>query len=286
MNGETKSERTVKHNKGSWKTSKIYSKTGLLCIETGRFYRQQGSRPEKYGHRKSFTWETKEEIEKVYEVDNISYDIPHYFINFSEEIVNEISSYIKSKDPLEQAQLERETFNKERSNEALKHHEETMEVLNDHFKDVLKEMTDEFSNILSKQSAQANMLQTVLKNQDEDKQIHCDTDSKLDAIHKNVQETQEVQNVILNSTYQIQEDISEIKTSQVEIFNSVVKHEDLEEMVKTEAEKYAVREELKAILKENDPTPSIKREIEKGAKNVRETVERTRTALERIGIRF
>lgn len=264
MEGQSKSERTVKRRDQNWKTSKIFCKTGVVLVETGQFYKKQNSHPEKYGHRRPFQWETQTEIETSYEVDSTAYETPSYLLIVNEELFKLIKNYIMSKDPFEQAKLEREHLSEKFSEETNKRYEEILKVVNDQFQELLGEMAHQYSSSLGNQDNHTALLETILQNQEEEKQSTTDINSKLDVIEKNVQETKETQNTIISSTTEIKEDISIIKNNQADICNGIVKKEELQIMVKHEADKYSVKNELKQILRDIDPGPSAKKEIEKG----------------------
>lgn len=274
MQGGAKSERTVKTKEKNWKTSKIYTKTGLFVAETGQFFKNKSTNPEKYGHRKSFQWETLEEIEKTFEVDTTPYEIPQYSLVLSEELIDDIRKYIMSKDPFEEAKLERENYNIKLLEVTSKDHDEVLHNLNEHFQEVLQEMADQFAVTKSQQETQITMLETVLQNQEEDKNSTVDINLKLDVIHKDVQDTKENQNVIINTTTEIKEDVTAIKATQMEIANSVVRHEEVEKMIKEEADKHKIGNELNRILRNNDPGPSIKKEVERSAENIKKEFNR------------
>lgn len=255
LEGDTKIDRTVKVKEKGWKTSDIFRKTGLVVLETSTFYKKQISQPEKYRHRKSFQWETNEEIEKTFEIDNTPYEIPKYVLTITEELLISVRSYILMKDPFGKEQLGRESDVEKLSDITTKQYEDLLQMLKDKYQEIIIEIQDNYSVIINNQKIQHSMLEIVLKNQDEDKRVSYNIGTKLELIHNDVIETNVNQVVIMSSTTEIKKDIDAIKEKQQELSEKEVMP--------------SLGNELRQILVKNDPGPSIKKEARRFEKKLR-----------------
>lgn len=267
MEGDSKSDRTVETDDTTWKVSKILEKVGLVNVETSVFYKKNGTHASKYGHRKPLQWETQEEIEKTYQVDNDHYEVPTYFLRPNNELVEQIRMYIISKHPIEDAKHDRERNTETISEESNKNYQEAIKILSEHFHDALEVIEQQFHTTLNFQKTHTAMLDTVLQNQDESKTTDGDIITKLDVIHTNVEKTNETQIVLMNVTIEIKEDVNAIKTNQEAIS---AKQENIEQKI----DERSLGNELREILRENDPGPSIKKEVERSVKKVEKEVKR------------
>lgn len=263
LEGGTKSDRTVKKDDENWKVTKMFTKTGLVIVETSTFYEKRNSNPKKYGHRKPFSWETQEEIGEHFKVDSNTYEVPKYFLNnIDETLVYDIRKYIMAKDPFEEAKMDRECNVEKLSEETIKQYEGVMHFLNEQFQGVLDEMSTQFCTTLNFQKTHTVMLDTVLENQEEAKIATTEISTTLENIQQTVEQTAGHQIALIDRTAEIQGDMDSIRESQTEMLE---RQNELRRVV----EERSLGNEVRQILKENDPAPKIKAEAKRFQKKLK-----------------
>lgn len=229
-------------------------KVGLVIVEKSVFYKKPNTHASKYGHRKPLEWETQEEIEKTYQIDDAVYEVPKYILCPTEDLVEEIRTYIMSKHPFENAQQDRECNTEKLSKETAEQYKETITFLTERFQDILEIMEEQFYTTLNFRKTHTATIDTGII-------------TKLEVIHTNVEKTNENQIVLRNVTLEIQEDVNAIKTNQGTISE---KQDNLQKTI----DERSLSNELRGILRKNDFVPSIKQECEKSVKKVEKEVKR------------
>lgn len=225
-------------------------------VENSVFYKKANTHASKYGHRKPFQWETQEEIEKTYEKDDTTYEVPTYFLRPTEDLVGQIGIYIILKNPFEAAKQDRQHNTEELLEESNNHYTEIIKMLSEQFEDVLDVMEQQFLTTLNFQKTHTSMLDTVLQNQDESKTTDSEMITKLKVIHTNVEKTNENQSVLINATSEIKEDVSAIKSNQEAVSERL-------QNVDKRLKENSLGNQLREIARKNDPGPSIKKEIKR-----------------------
>ncbi|XP_072397588.1 uncharacterized protein [Diabrotica undecimpunctata] len=247
------------------KTDKLYSKSGIYIPVRNLFYKNDHTKPEKYGYRKLFSWEDETEIMQTWTLDD-TLEKPVYTINVTDELLLSIKEYVMSKNRFEEAILARQKLSDEAKEDRQQKHEAALTMLKECYDKIISELENIQQKTLDMFKESTTLMEKVVENQEADKETKTVIITKLESAHSDILDTKGKQEDILKSNEDIKNNIVAIRTNQEELATSTLKHEDVESIVNVkvkEGAKDGVKEFISETLRKNDPGPTIKREVER-----------------------
>lgn len=258
--------KTVMKDEKKWKTCKLYGKAGIVIVEERTFFKNESSKTEKYGHRRLLPWENPEDIKKTWETET-GFEVPNYVLTVREDLLKVVRDYVMTKNPFEEAKLERENYSKEALEDRKVKHEEILKTFQEHFKELLEELELQYKFIVDSHCESKNFVVEISKSQGEEKVFHEEINTKLEEIKKNINDTK----VLIEHSEKIRKEssvVQEIPSASP----SVLTTEQVKEIVRTETNR-DLQTQIVGLVREklakNDPGPKIHKEIKRGLKKLR-----------------
>ncbi|KAJ8924468.1 hypothetical protein NQ315_007265 [Exocentrus adspersus] len=257
-----KEGKTVTTEENSWKTSKMYAKTGIVLVEEKAFYKKEGvSNTEKYGHRRLLPWETAEEVKADWQLET-GFEVATYTLSVEEDFFKLVRDYIMTKNPNEEAQLERENYSKEALEDRQAKHEEVLEAVQQHFSEVLGELQQQYQTIVENHREHKEIAVEAARNQNEDKVLHVEINTKLEEIKKNIDDTKALiernhKEVVVVAPELTIKDVQKIVQQEVNVEKEIINL-------------------VKDKLRKNDVGPRIHKEVDRTVGNVNKTLKNLR----------
>ncbi|KAJ8979775.1 hypothetical protein NQ317_002895 [Molorchus minor] len=238
--------RSVKNDDMVWKTSKMYTKTGIVIPEDNAFYKNKDCHTEKYGHRRMFPWENLDLIKSNWERQD-GLEIHNYILTGEEDLLNIVHDYVMTKNPYEEAKLEREKNHEELAADLQTKHEAVLSTFRGNFKEVLDELEEQYNIISGNHQENKELLVQVSQKQDDEKVLHIDIRRKLEKLtNQSIASSQNNREVLI-----------------VDHIQDIVKTETLNSMSDN------LTEVIKEKLRENDPGPRINREFKRNLTQIK-----------------
>lgn len=258
--------KAVMRDETKWKTCKLYRKAGIVIVEEQAFFKNEDSKTEKYGHRRLLPWEKREDIKEAWESEN-GFDVPNYVLTTREDLSKIIRDYIMTKNPFEEAKLERENYSKEALEDRNVKHEEVLKSFQEHFKELLQELEQQYKFIIDSHCESKNLVVDISKNQSQEMVFHEEINTKLEEIKKNIDDTR----VLIELSEKVRKENAVVQETP-STASSVLTKDEIKEIVREETSK-DLQKQIVHLVKEklakNDPGPKIHREIKRGLKKLR-----------------
>ncbi|CAG9839441.1 unnamed protein product [Diabrotica balteata] len=263
-----KEGKEVSSKLSKWKTCKLYSKVGIFITDSGLFYKNNYTNTQKYGYRKMFIWEDEDIIRKTWILDS-HFEIPKYTLKVSEDLLTDIKEYIMRKAPFEEAQLNRQKYHMDATEDRQVKHNQT--------KSLLETLTEQILKITIGTEQYKNLLDAVYKNQENSTKQQYQIVTKLELVHTDVIDSKEKQEILRRTSENLQNDIQELKSNHNEIATSLITVEEIEQLVKEQASQ-SVLTDLKEYagncIKSLNPSPLVKTGVEVVIPKIIEGVEK------------
>uniref|UniRef100_V5IA67 Uncharacterized protein n=1 Tax=Anoplophora glabripennis TaxID=217634 RepID=V5IA67_ANOGL len=259
-----KQGKTVVKDDTKWKTCKLYRKTGIVIVEEQTFFKNSNCKTEKYGHRRLLPWENPEDIKGTWESET-GFQVPNYMLTVKEDILKTVRDYIMTKNPFENAKLERENYNNEATEDRNLKHKEVLATFREHFRELLEELEQQYKIIAHNHCESKHLVVEISKNQGEEGVFHQEISTKLEEIKKDINDTK----VLIERSETMR---SRASVVQVESSDSMLTVEEVKEIVKEETSRdlqTQIVDLVKEKLAKNDPGPKIKREINRSLKKLK-----------------
>ncbi|KAJ8953341.1 hypothetical protein NQ314_007370 [Rhamnusium bicolor] len=261
--------RTVVNNNMTWKTNKLYKKTGIIIVEERAFYKSKDSHTKKYGHRRVLPWEDLEDIKQNWEKEN-DFELLNYSLTVKEDLFKTIRDYIMSKNSNEEAKLERENYNRIAFEDRKNKHEEILRTFYEKFKELLDDLEFQYRTIYDNHNENKELLAIVSQKQDEETVLHYQITNKLEKIHRDINETK----VLVETNQTLHQDIAIVKSKQDEITTTIetMSTNIVKEVIVTESAEDTVKKMeiyMREKLRKMDPGPRIGREVRRTLKKLK-----------------
>ncbi|KAJ8941758.1 hypothetical protein NQ318_023115 [Aromia moschata] len=160
--------RTVIDKNTEWKTSKFYTKTGIVIEKEGTFYKNEHTHTKKYGHRRPLPWESVDQIKENWE-EETGFKLRKYLFTGDEHLYKIMRDYIMTKSAYEEAKLERENYHRDSNEDRKLKHEETLLTFREYFKELLEDLGRQYKIVSTSHTESKELLMDVADKQDEDK---------------------------------------------------------------------------------------------------------------------